>query len=135
MCGCNRAQLVANFGLADTIDGLWDVALPIGVSLLGVEVFCSVFGVPTWHCRSMDIANCQRPCSPCWLPHTRGIGFGGRTLALAHVTEVMGEEAGWRVWDEAPSGTWQKTILPPKGEVFRKEHQPTYHPHRPLFEY
>ena len=31
------------------------------------------------------------------------------TLAAAHVTKVMGSEAGWRVWDEAPSGTCQKT--------------------------
>ena len=29
MCGCNRAQCLANFGLEDTFDGLWDVVLPI----------------------------------------------------------------------------------------------------------
>ena len=55
------------------------------------------------------------------------------TLAAAHLTEVMGEEAGWRVWDEAPYGTWQKTILPPKGGVFRTDCQPSYHPHGPLW--
>ena len=44
----------------------------------------------------------------------------------------MGEEAGWRVWDEGYSGTWQKTILPLEGEVFR-HCQPTYHPHGPLW--
>ena len=55
------------------------------------------------------------------------------TLAAARVTEVMGEEAGLRVWDEAPSGTWQKTILPPEGEVFRTNCLPTYHPHGPLW--
>ena len=54
------------------------------------------------------------------------------TRAAAHVAEVMGKEAGWRVWDEAPSGTWQKTSLPPEGEVFRTNyHLPTYHPHGP----
>ena len=30
VCGCNRAQCLANFGLEDTIDGWWDVVLPIG---------------------------------------------------------------------------------------------------------
>ena len=30
VCGCNRAQCLANFGLEDTIDGRWDVVLPIG---------------------------------------------------------------------------------------------------------
>ena len=30
VCGCNRAQCLAHFGLEDTIDGCWDVALPIG---------------------------------------------------------------------------------------------------------
>ena len=43
------------------------------------------------------------------------------TLSATHVTKVMGEEAGWRVWDEAPSGTWQKTNLPPQAEVFRPD--------------
>ena len=28
-CGCNRVQFLANFGLEDTIDGWWDVMLPI----------------------------------------------------------------------------------------------------------
>ena len=54
------------------------------------------------------------------------------TLAAARVPEVMGEEIEWRVWDEAPSGTRQKTILPPEGEVFRTNCQPIYHPHGPL---
>ena len=31
VCGCNRAQCFANFGLKDTINGLWDVVLPIEV--------------------------------------------------------------------------------------------------------
>ena len=30
VCGCNKAQFLANFGLEDTIDGWWDVVLPIG---------------------------------------------------------------------------------------------------------
>ena len=30
VCGCNRAQCLANFGLEDTIDGWWDVVLQIG---------------------------------------------------------------------------------------------------------
>ena len=29
VCGCNRAQCLANFGSEDTIDGWWDVLLPI----------------------------------------------------------------------------------------------------------
>ena len=32
VCGCNRAQRLANFGLEDTIDGWWDVVLPIGAT-------------------------------------------------------------------------------------------------------
>ena len=31
VCGCNRAQCLANFGLEYTIHGWWDVVLPIGV--------------------------------------------------------------------------------------------------------
>ena len=31
VCGCNRAQCLANFGLEYTIDGWWDVVLSIGV--------------------------------------------------------------------------------------------------------
>ena len=46
----------------------------------------------------------------------------------------MGEETGWRFWDEAPSGTWQKTILPPDGELFGTDCQPTYHLHGPLWD-
>ena len=30
MCRCNRAQCLADCGLEDTIDGWWDVVLPIG---------------------------------------------------------------------------------------------------------
>ena len=30
VCGCNGAQCLTNFGLEDTIDGWWDVVLPIG---------------------------------------------------------------------------------------------------------
>ena len=30
VCGCNRAQCLANFGLEDTINGWWDMVLPIG---------------------------------------------------------------------------------------------------------
>ena len=32
VCGCNRAQCLANFGSEDTIDGRWDVVLPIGAT-------------------------------------------------------------------------------------------------------
>ena len=32
VCGCNRAQRLADFGLEDTIDGWWDVVLPIGAT-------------------------------------------------------------------------------------------------------
>ena len=31
VCGCNRAQCLANFGLEDTIGGWWVLVLPIGV--------------------------------------------------------------------------------------------------------
>ena len=55
------------------------------------------------------------------------------TLAGARITEVMGEKAGWMVWDEAPSGHWQKTIVLPEGEVFGTSCLPTYHPHGPLW--
>ena len=30
VCGCRRAQCLANFGLVDTIDSWWEVVLPIG---------------------------------------------------------------------------------------------------------
>ena len=30
VCGCNRARCVTNFELEDTIDGWWEVVLPIG---------------------------------------------------------------------------------------------------------
>ena len=30
VCGCNRAQCLANFGLEDTMDSWWDVVLPFG---------------------------------------------------------------------------------------------------------
>ena len=30
MCGCNRAQCLANVALVDTIDGRWEVWPPIG---------------------------------------------------------------------------------------------------------
>ena len=35
------------------------------------------------------------------------------TMSGAHVTKVMGETQGWRVWDHAPSGVWEKVVTPP----------------------
>ena len=35
------------------------------------------------------------------------------TISGTHVTEVMGETQGWRVWDQAPSGVWEKVVTPP----------------------
>ena len=57
------------------------------------------------------------------------------TISGTHVTEVLGETQGWRVWDQAPSGVWEKVVTPPppEGEVFRTDPQPTYHPHGPLW--
>ena len=42
MCGCNRAQYVANLGLDDTIDGWWDVVLPIGAIYRHVAADCRI---------------------------------------------------------------------------------------------
>ena len=55
------------------------------------------------------------------------------TICGMPVTEVMGETQGWQVWDQAPSGSWERVVTPPAGEVFRTDLQPTYHPHGPLW--
>ena len=39
VCGCNRAQCLAHFGLEDTIDGWWDVVLPIGAIYRHIAAF------------------------------------------------------------------------------------------------
>ena len=49
------------------------------------------------------------------------------------MTEVFGEKDGWRVWDQAPSGTWEKVVTPADGEVFWTDQQPTYHAHGVLW--
>ena len=35
------------------------------------------------------------------------------TINGTHVTELMGETEGWRVWDQAPSGVGEKVVIPP----------------------
>ena len=42
VCGCNRAQCLANFGLEDTIDGWWDVVLPIGAICRHIAADCRI---------------------------------------------------------------------------------------------
>ena len=40
------------------------------------------------------------------------------------------------MWDQAPSGTWEKLLTPPPppdGEVFKTYQQPTYHAHGVLW--
>ena len=45
------------------------------------------------------------------------------------------ENDGWRVWDQAPSGTWEKVVTPPPpdSEVFRTDQQHTYRAHGVLW--
>ena len=49
------------------------------------------------------------------------------------MVEVIREKDRWRVWDQAPSGTWEKVVTPLDGEVFRTDQQPTYHVHGVLW--
>ena len=55
------------------------------------------------------------------------------TISGTHVTEVIRETQGWRLWDQAPLGDWGKVVTPPlpEGKVSRTDLQPTYHPHGP----
>ena len=69
----------------------------------------------------------------CEAPHATIHSALKATISGTHVTEVMGETQGWRVWDQAPSGVWEKVVTPTEGEVFRTAVQPTYHPHGPLW--
>ena len=41
----------------------------------------------------------------CESPHATIHGALRATITSAHVVEVFGEKDGWRVWDQAPSGT------------------------------
>ena len=66
----------------------------------------------------------------CEAPHMSALKA---TISGTHVTEVLGETQGWRLWDQAPSGVWEKVVTPLEGEVFRTDLQPTYHPHGPLW--
>ena len=69
----------------------------------------------------------------CESPHATIHSALRATITGAHVVEVFGEKDGWRVWDQAPSGTWEKVVTPPDGEVFRTDQQPTYHAHGVLW--
>ena len=42
VCVCNRAQCLANFGLEDTINGWWDVVLPIGAIYRHIATDCRI---------------------------------------------------------------------------------------------
>ena len=55
----------------------------------------------------------------CESPHATTHSALRATITVSHVVEVIGEKDGWRVWDKAPSGTWEKVVTPPDGEVFR----------------
>ena len=67
-------------------------------------------------------ALCDPPNQQSTVPHV---------LLLQHASLTLWGRKHGGVWDEAPYGTWQKTFLPPEGEVFRTDCQPTYHPHGP----
>ena len=69
----------------------------------------------------------------CESPHATIHSALRATITGAHVVEVFGEKDGWRVWDQAPSGTWEKVGTPPDGAVFRTDQQPTYHAHGVLW--
>ena len=49
----------------------------------------------------------------CESPHATIHSALRATITGAHVVEVFGEKDGWRVWDQAPSGTWEKVVTPP----------------------
>ena len=70
----------------------------------------------------------------CESPHATIHSALGADITGAHVVEVFQEKDGWRVWDQAPSGTWEKVVTPPPdGEVFRTDQRPTYNAHRVLW--
>ena len=49
----------------------------------------------------------------CEAPHTTIHSALKATISGTHVTEVMGETEGWRVWDQAPSGVRERVVTPP----------------------
>ena len=49
----------------------------------------------------------------CEAPHATIYSALKATISGRNVTEVMGESQGWRVWDQAPSGVWEKVLTPP----------------------
>ena len=58
----------------------------------------------------------------CESPHATIHSALRATITGAHVVEVFGEKDGWRVWDQAPSGTWEKVVTPPDGEADSRAH-------------
>ena len=46
LCGCNRAQCLTHFGLEDTIDGWWEVVLPIGAIYRNIAANRRLHSVP-----------------------------------------------------------------------------------------
>ena len=83
VCGCNRAQCLANFGLEDTINGWCDVVLPIGViychnardrripdyglhrvlcvTLCGISGMCDAVGAATGKSSAVVVRNLFQP--------------------------------------------------------------------------
>ena len=83
VCGCNRAQCLANLGLEDTVDVWWDVVLPIGardrhiladcripdyglhgvlhVTICGVSGMCDVVAAATGKSAAVVVRNLFQP--------------------------------------------------------------------------
>ena len=57
----------------------------------------------------------------CESPHATIHSALRATITGAHVVEVFGEKDGWRVWDQAPSGTWEKVVTPPPTVRFSEQ--------------
>ena len=49
----------------------------------------------------------------CESPHATIHSALRATITRSHVVELIGEKDGWRVWDQTPSGTWEKVVTPP----------------------
>ena len=51
----------------------------------------------------------------CKAPHATIHGALKPTINGTHVTELMVESEGWRVWDKAPLRDWEKVVTTPRG--------------------
>ena len=65
VCRCNRAQCLANFGLEDTIEGWWDVVLPIGAIYRHIAADCRI---PDYGCTGccVSLYVVSRACATQW---------------------------------------------------------------------